>query len=149
MNTSGLVDDCIFCRIAAAKAEASVVYRSESVTAFMDLSPVAKGHTLIVPNYHSVGLEGVSETAGGQLFATGRRIAMAMRNSPLECEGVNFFLADGKAAGQTVFHVHLHVIPRRRGDGFGIRTATLGRDHPDRNALDEQAGWIAAALGSA
>jgi diadenosine tetraphosphate (Ap4A) HIT family hydrolase len=112
---------CVFCRIIAGQAEASLVYRDDSVTAFMDIHPITPGHLLLVPNFHSPDLAHLPDEYGAQLFVIGRRIAQTMRRSGLRCEGVNFLLADGQAAGQTVFHTHLHIIPRYAGDGFGFR----------------------------
>jgi histidine triad (HIT) family protein len=114
-----------------------VVYEDDRVMAFMDIQPVNAGHLLVVPR----------EEMGGHLFQVGMKLADAIRKaaprqSGVRCEGVNLFLADGEAAGQEVFHVHLHVIPRFRGDGFGVR---FGPDYgrlPGRATLDEVAAGI-------
>jgi histidine triad (HIT) family protein len=120
---------CIFCRIVAGEAEASLVYRDEAVTAFMDAHPVAEGHLLVVPNQHASGLADLDEADAGRMIAAARRLAEALRRSGLPCEGVNLLLADGVAAGQSVFHCHLHVIPRTSRDGFGFRRPLgVGRD---------------------
>jgi diadenosine tetraphosphate (Ap4A) HIT family hydrolase len=79
------------------------------------------------------------------MFALGRRVAASLRGSGLPCEGINFFLADGVAAGQTVLHSHLHVIPRVRGDGLGFRHG-LGRGRMSRLELDELASRLAARI---
>lgn len=138
---------CIFCKIVAGEAAASIVHRDEHVLAFMDISPVVEGHVLVIPTYHTPDLVGVTEDAGGRMFALGRRVAASLRASGLPCEGVNFFLADGAAAGQTVFHSHLHVIPRVRGDGLGFRFRHgLGRGRMSRSQLDEIAARLASDL---
>ena len=80
------------------------------------------------------------------MFQVGQRIAGALRDSGLRCEGVNLFLADGEAAGQDVFHVHLHVIPRYAGDGFGFRFGPRYGHRPPRTELDAIAGRIHGAL---
>jgi len=132
---------CIFCRIVAGEAEASLVYRDEAVTAFMDAHPVAEGHLLVVPNRHASGLIDLDENDAGRMIAAARRLAAALRRSGLPCEGVNLLLADGVAAGQTVFHCHLHVIPRTSRDGFGFRRPLgVGRDASQqaREAVAEQ-----------
>lgn len=113
--------ECIFCLITQGGAPAEIVYQDEAVTAFMDIYPVTPGHVLIVPNVHVPDLAGLSDDHAGRMMALARKIAAAMRNSDLQCEAANLFLADGAAAGQTVFHNHLHVIPRFDGDGSGIR----------------------------
>lgn len=87
----------------------------------MDIQPVVPGHMLVVPRAHAPYLADLDPEDGAHLFRTGQRAAAALRNSGLRCEGINFFLADGAAAGQEIFHVHLHVIPRFNGDGFGLR----------------------------
>jgi len=138
-------DKCIFCKIVAGEVPASVVYRDEEVLAFMDVSPVVEGHVLVIPAYHTADLAGVTEDAGARMFALGRRVAASLRASGLPCEGINFFLADGAAAGQTVFHSHLHVIPRVRGDGLGFRHG-LGRGRMSRLELDELAARLAARV---
>jgi histidine triad (HIT) family protein len=93
---------------------------------------------------------------GGHIFGVGQRIAAALRAAPrlqpaapgsgLRCEGVNFFLADGEAAFQDVFHVHLHVIPRFRGDGFGLHFGPAYGVRPARDELDSVAAAIRGAL---
>ena len=104
-------------------------------------------HVLVIPTYHTPDLAGVTEDAGGRMFALGRRVAASLRASGLPCEGVNFFLADGAAAGQTVFHSHLHVIPRVRSDGLGFRFRHgLGRGRMSRSQLDEIAVRLASEL---
>jgi len=138
-------DHCIFCKIVAGEAPASIVYRDEHVVAFMDISPVVEGHVLVIPTYHTADLAGVTDDAGSRMFAIGRRAAASLRASGLPCEGINFFLADGVAAGQTVFHSHLHVIPRVRGDGLGFRHG-LTRGRMSRLELDELAARLAARL---
>lgn len=137
--------DCIFCKIVSGEAQASIVHRNEHVLAFMDISPVVEGHVLVIPTYHTADLAGVTDDAGGHMFALGRRIGAALRASGVPCDGVNFFLADGVAAGQTVFHAHLHVIPRVRGDGLGFRHGS-GPTHGrmSRIELDELASRLAA-----
>lgn len=136
---------CIFCKIIAGEAAASIVYRDDHVLAFMDISPVVEGHVLVIPTHHTADLAGVTDDVGAGMFALGRRVAAALRASGLPCEGINLFLADGVAAGQTVFHSHLHVIPRVRGDGLGFRHG-LGRGRMSRLELDELAARLAGRL---
>ncbi|MDP8911375.1 MAG: HIT family protein, partial [Actinomycetota bacterium] len=73
-----------------------------------------------MPDEHAASLADLPGDAGARIFRTAHNVAHALYGSGLECEGVNLFLADGEAAGQDVFHVHMHVIPRFRGDGFGL-----------------------------
>ena len=137
---------CIFCHIIADQAEASKVYQDDIVTAFMDKQPLIPGHLLVVPNEHSANLAELDETIAGRMFVVGRQLAQALRRSGLRCEGVNLFLADGPAAGQTVFHSHLHVIPRFIGDGFGLRFPPGYGSGASREDLDIVAAKVEAAL---
>ena len=139
--------DCVFCRIIDGAAQASIVYRDELVTAFMDVSPVVEGHTLVVPNYHTSGLDDLDSEHSAAMMQVGTRIANVMPSSGLRCEGSNLFLANGRIAGQTVFHVHLHVIPRYAGDPFKIQIEAFAREAPSREQLGAQAGALAILLG--
>lgn len=87
----------------------------------MDIQPVIPGHMLVVPRAHAAFLSDLDPEDGAQLFRVAQLATAALHNSTLRCEGVNFLLADGEAAGQEVFHVHLHVLPRFADDGFGLR----------------------------
>ena len=135
--------DCVFCRIVAGIAEASVVYEDDRVLAFCDLNPVNPGHLLIIPKVHGVGLVDLDESDGSRMFMVAQRLAAAVRGSGVRCEGVNLFLADGEAAGQEVFHVHLHVFPRYVGDRFRL---DFVRWRASRRDLDEIAARVRAVL---
>ena len=143
------MEGCVFCEIVAGRSPASVVYRDESCIAFMDIGPVNTGHLLVVPVRHATYLADLDFQAGGLLFGVAQRLSAAVRNSGLKVEGVNLFLADGEAAGQEVFHVHLHVLPRFRGDGFGLRFPPQYPQYPPREQLDADAKVIRTALGAA
>ncbi|MFR9750764.1 HIT family protein [Nocardia sp. 004] len=133
----------IFADIIAGRAPSSKVFEDDDVLAFMDIRPMTPGHLLVVPRVPARSLAELDPVIGGKLFQVGQRLAAALRSSEVGCEGVNFFLADGVTAGQEVFHVHLHVIPRTQGDGFGLR----GRPtHPQRADLDYLAASIRGAL---
>lgn len=114
-------DGCVFCRLIAEELEASVVYEDRRTVALMDIQPVTPGHVLVMPRGHSPSLADLDPADGAQMFRVAQLAAAALRHSGLRCDGVNLLLADGAAAGQDVFHVHLHVFPRFEGDGFGLR----------------------------
>lgn len=137
---------CVFCDIIQGQAPASLVYSDERVLAFMDIQPVNPGHLLVVPRAHAACLAELDGEIGGHLFQVGVRLARVVRHSGIRCEGVNLFLADGEVAGQEVFHVHLHVIPRFHDDGFGLHFSPEYYRLPERAALDEVAGAIRQAL---
>ncbi len=141
-NDTSAPQECIFCLIATKQADASVVYEDDTVVAFMDRYPVTPGHLLVVPRHHAVGLEDLDEAAGGQVWSVAHKMARALRRSSLRCEGINLLLCDGEVAFQTVFHLHLHVIPRYTGDGWTIIPETLDRE---RALLDSDAEAIRTA----
>jgi histidine triad (HIT) family protein len=138
--------DCIFCDILAGRRTSSPVYQDAQCTAFLDTQPVNPGHVLIVPNRHAASLADLDAETGGHMFRVAQRLAQALRKCGVPCAGVNLYLADGEAAMQEVFHVHLHVIPRFAGDGFGLRFGPAYRNRPSRAELDEIAERVKAAL---
>lgn len=137
--------DCVFCRIIAGELEASVVHDDERTLAFLDIQPLTAGHLLVVPRQHAASLAELDPQDGAELFRVAQRAAAALRQSVLRCEGVNFFLADGAAAGQDVFHLHLHVFARFPGDGFGLQLppdyAMRPREELDAAALALRKAW--------
>jgi histidine triad (HIT) family protein len=141
------VSDCIFCRILAGELPGTFVYRDEQCAAFMDVQPVNPGHLLVVPTRHAAYLAELDAPAAGRMIQVAQRLAAALRGSGIRCEGVNLFLADGAAAMQEVFHVHLHVFPRFVGDGFGLRFGPHYKERPPRAALEAAAARILALLG--
>lgn len=138
--------ECIFCEIQARRAPASFVYEDDACVAFMDIQPVTPGHVLVVPRRHAANLAELEPQDGARIFQTAQQMAAALRASGLRCEGVNLFLADGEAAGQDVFHVHLHVFPRFIGDGFGLRFGPNYNQRPPRSELEEFAERIRAKI---
>jgi histidine triad (HIT) family protein len=114
---SGCRVDCIFCRIVRGEVPAHKVYEDRTTVAFLDAHPQARGHTLVVPKRHSVDLFHAPESDICDAFAAAKKVALAMR-AALGAEGVNVLHASGEAAGQSVFHLHIHVLPRHGGDGL-------------------------------
>ena len=140
------VPDCIFCKIVKRDAPASIVFEDVTTMAFMDIRPMIPGHTLVIPKSHAAYLEDLPKDSSGPILETARKVAAALRRSGLRCEAVNLWLANGRAAGQEVFHVHFHVLPRFHGDGFGIRA---GQDYgrmPERAELESTAEKIRHAI---
>lgn len=138
----------VFSRILAGEAAASFVYRDDICAAFMDIRPINRGHVLVVPLEPASCLAALNEDTAAHLMRVGHRIAAAIRGSGLPCEGINLFLADGEAAGQEVFHVHLHIIPRFRGDGFGLKHSPDNQLFRDRKELDSCAEAIRRVLSA-
>jgi diadenosine tetraphosphate (Ap4A) HIT family hydrolase len=140
------MSDCIFCAIATGQAPASAVYEDDLALAFLDIQPVNPGHLLIIPKRHAAQLADLDEQTGAHLFCVAMRLAQALRRSGVRCEGVNLFLADGEAAFQEVFHIHLHVLPRFTGDPFKIDADWSIQ--PARDELDALAAQIRSAYAS-
>jgi histidine triad (HIT) family protein len=143
MGLSGGDPACAFCGIVAGRVRASRVYEDARVLSFMDIRPAARGDLLVIPKAHAAGLQDIDEALMGHLFRVVHLLARALRRSGLPCEGVNLFLADGRAAGQTVFHLHVHVFPRTAEDRFRLEVRWR---EPSRAALDDDAAQIRAAL---
>jgi len=136
--------ECIFCQIVAGESPASVIYRDDRIIAFMDIRPVNPDHLRVIPIAHATYLYHLDEQTGMKMFNVSHRLAQAVRDSDVSSEGVNLFLADGVAAGQEVFHVHMHVISPFEDDQM-IVTAERGTP-PYRPKLDDVAGDIRGHL---
>ncbi len=108
-------DDCIFCKIVAGELPATIVDEDERTVAFMDISPATRGHALVIPRDHADDLLAISPEDLGACAVAAQRLAGRMRER-LGADGVNVINSCGAAAWQTVFHFHLHVIPRYVGD---------------------------------
>ena len=139
---------CVFCEILRGEQPASIVHRDDQCVAFLDIKPINPGHVLVVPVEHGAGLADISEDSAAHMMRVSQRIATAMPASGFRCEGVNLFLSDGRAAFQDIFHVHMHVIPRWQGDGFGLRFSDQYHLKTTRETLDETAARLRAAMGS-
>ena len=137
------MDDCVFCAIVDREAPASIVYEDETICSFLTIGPVNPGHLLVIPKQHWPLLSDLDEETGMYLFKVTMHMAKALRHSGLQCEGINLFLADGAAAFQDVFHVHMHVFPRFQGDPF--RIDANWETKPSRQELDEIAERIRRA----
>ena len=138
------MESCVFCAIIAGREPASFVYQDEVVVVFLSHQPVTRGHALVVPREHATHLVDMDEETGAHLFRITMRTAAAIRRSPVRADGIRLALSDGRAAGQEVPHVHMHVIPRYPGDG-ARSGAMAGPRRATRDELDETAGEIARA----
>jgi len=113
--------DCVFCKIVEGVFDSFKIYEDDLLLSFMDIQPVNKGHILIIPKKHVELAADLDESTAGEMFKLANKINKALRKSGIRTEGINYFLADGEAAGQEVFHTHLHIIPRFKDDGFGLK----------------------------
>ncbi len=140
------MENCLFCKIIAGDLEGTIVYKDEICTALMDIQPINPGHLMVIPNEHSKDLNDLPPETGMHIFAIAQKLAAGLRGSGILCEGINLFLADGKAAMQEVFHFHLHVIPRFDGDGFGFQFSPRYAELPTRDELNKNAYYIKQVL---
>ncbi|MBL1083509.1 HIT family protein [Streptomyces actinomycinicus] len=134
---------CTFCGIVSGRVRASRVYEDPQALAFMDIHPAAPGDLLVIPTLHAAGLEDIDGTLAAHLFRVVHLLVRGLRRSGLPCEGVNVFLADGEAADQTVFHLHVHVFPRTADDRFRLEVEWQERSRAD---LDDDAARIRAGI---
>jgi len=120
--------DCIFCKIVIEEIPGHVVYENEHVLAFLDISQTTKGHTLIIPKKHRIDIFEMESSVMEQVFSVVPKIANALK-STFGCSGINIVSNNGESAGQTVFHYHVHLIPRYGNDKFGIRFVSNMKDY--------------------
>ena len=104
-------DDCIFCKIAAGEIPSRKIYEDKDLIAIMDLSPTSKGHSLIIPKEHYTNIYDIDEEIAGKVMKTAKKLATKMTVA-LNCDGFNLLQNNGETAGQTMFHFHMHLIPR-------------------------------------
>ncbi|MBU9720720.1 MULTISPECIES: HIT family protein [Bacillaceae] len=137
--------DCIFCKIKSGDIPAAQVYEDDKVLAFLDISQVTKGHTLVIPKKHEENVFELSEETSTALFSAVPKIARALK-AAYEPVGLNILNNNGEEAGQSVFHYHLHLIPRYgKGDGYGA----VWHDHSSKytnDQLQEMAKEVAAKI---
>ena len=136
---------CIFCEIVHGAGEASICYEDAGAIAFMDIQPVNGGHVLIVPREHYESLNDVPPDVAMHLFDVALQLGPVVRRLS-GSDDLNIVVNSGEAAGQNVFHYHVHLIPRRAGDGFDVPLPFHGSEMPDRTLLDAMAARIIAEL---
>ena len=112
-------NNCIFCKIAAGEIPSTTLYEDEDFRVILDLGPATKGHALLIPKAHFADLFALDDTLGAKALVTAKLIASRMKKA-LKADGFNLVQNNGEVAGQTVFHFHMHLIPRYKGDKAGI-----------------------------
>lgn len=112
-------EDCLFCKILNGDIPSTIVYEDEAFQAILDVSPAARGHVLILPKNHAADLFELPEEDASKIMILAKKIAGALK-AAYHCDGINILQNNGEAAGQTVFHFHLHVIPRFKDDAVDI-----------------------------
>jgi histidine triad (HIT) family protein len=137
------MSDCVFCRIVARQIPATVVHEDEHTLAFMDLGQVNPGHVLVAVKRHAENLYALDDAQAGAVLRAAARVARAIRDA-FAPQGLSVYQANGKVAGQTVFHYHVHLVPRHEGDGMAL---TWPVKNPPREKLEDYAAKIRASLG--
>ena len=127
---------CVFCAIVAGKAPAIRIYEDDDYLAILDIRPFSRGHTLVLPKHHTVDLADTPPETLADMVVIGQLIANAARATEL-ADATNIAINDGRAAFQSVFHIHLHVLPRRNGDKLSMAKGMLLRRDPDREATGQ------------
>ena len=126
------MSECVFCAIVAGQAPAIRIYEDADYLAILDVRPFTRGHTLVIPRRHTVDLTDTPPVTCADMVRIGQRIAKAARRSGLHADGNNVVINDGTAAFQSVFHIHLHVLPRQSGDKLSFAKGMLLRRDPER-----------------
>jgi histidine triad (HIT) family protein len=136
------VQDCIFCEIVKGRSPASVIYEDPDVMALLDIYPVQRGHSLVIPKKHFVDIWDIDPEVLTKVVSVTKRVAQRMKEA-LDTEGVNTFSASGKPAGQDIYHFHMHVIPLGKGERTKFAEwwhSATGETR--RSDLDELAGKL-------
>lgn len=128
------MDDCPFCQIAAGRLSAEVVYESPGALAFLDAFPAARGHVLVVPRIHAPTLLELDDGAVGELFRAVKEVQRKVQ-AALRPLGFNLGWNHGRPAGQHVFHLHVHILPRYAEGGRGVQSVASGGDRRDLAAV--------------
>ena len=138
-------DGCVFCRIISGELKSSVVAEDEHAVAIMDIAQINAGHVLVIPREHATELGDLGQEDALNVFRLVHRVACALPRCGIRCEGYHLAQANGVAAGQEIFHVHFHLVPRFTGDS--VRSA-VDPDRPkyDREELSHFAAKIAGAM---
>jgi len=143
-------EDCIFCRIVAGASPCEAIFEDDATLAFMDINPANDGHCLVIPKAHFAALFDMPPAAFGAVAANAAKVARAV-DAELRPDGLSLVQANGRLAGQSVFHLHIHVLPRREGDDLRLN---WDRDRPEGGKRDgariaEIAGRLRARLHAA
>ena len=131
-----MAEDCIFCAIARGEGPAEIVQEDEHTVAFMDINPWTRGHALVIPRAHSRNIYQVGDEDLARTMAAAKRLATRMRDV-LDCDGMNLINSAEPAAWQTVFHFHVHLIPRYEDDPLQLPTRPRAADNGELAELGE------------
>jgi histidine triad (HIT) family protein len=128
--------DCIFCKIISGEIPSATIYENSKFKVIMDIAPANKGHVLILPKEHFDNIYDIDTATAGQLFELAALVARALK-TVLDCDGMNILQNNGTVAGQTVFHFHMHIIPRYEGDTVSMGWKELSYGDGEMEQLRE------------
>ena len=135
--------ECVFCGIVKKEIPARIVYEDEKVMAFLDINPVSKGHTLVIPKEHHEDIMEMPDEILGSVVSVVKKVSAALKKA-LGADGINILQSNGSVAGQVIKHVHFHVIPRFEGDGISFE---LKNGKLDEQVMDDIEKKIKSMLG--
>ena len=131
-------DDCIFCKIAAGEIPSRKIYEDKDLIAIMDLNPTSKGHSLIIPKEHCTNIYDIDEDIAAKVMKTAKKLATKMTVA-LNCDGFNLLQNNGKTAGQTMFHLHMHLNPRYKdADNNMLKFTSVSFSDEEMDAIRNQ-----------
>jgi len=131
------MEDCLFCKIIKGEIPCYKVYEDENILAFLDVNAVAEGHTLIIPKTHYENVFDIPEETLANISKVAKKLSILYKEK-LNCEGINIINANGKSAHQSVFHFHMHLIPRKNNDGINLDFHGVSRTKEDLNKILEK-----------
>lgn len=125
--------NCIFCKIVKGEIPSKTLYDDDDFKVIFDISPASKGHVIIIPKVHAANIYELPDEVAAKVFVVAKKVATALKNV-LNCDGINVLQNNGEVAGQTVFHLHVHVIPRYKEDNLKL---TWVQGNADSDELDK------------
>ena len=132
------MDNCIFCKIAAGEIPSRKIYEDKDLIAIMDLNPTSKGHSLIIPKEHCTNIYDIDEDIAAKVMKTAKKLATKMTVA-LNCDGFNLLQNNGETAGQTMFHFHMHLIPRYKdADNNMLKFTSVSFSDEEMDAIRDQ-----------
>lgn len=129
--------NCIFCKIANGEIPSRTLYEDNDFRVIFDISPASKGHAIILPKKHATNIFEISEEDASKIYVVAKKVATAL-SSELHCDGINILQNNGELAGQTVFHLHMHIIPRYKDDSILIKWNPTAPDEALLDSLSEK-----------
>ncbi|MBU5459905.1 HIT family protein [Anaerostipes sp. MSJ-23] len=130
-------EDCIFCKIISGDIPSNTIYENSEFKVIMDIAPASKGHVLIIPKEHYANIYDIDVETAGRLFQLATVVARALKKA-LNCDGMNILQNNGLIAGQTVFHFHMHLIPRYEGDTVTVKWEEHSMEAADMEQLRKE-----------